>query len=55
MFRVYYKENTDWIEQTKDFNTFGEALDFLDKTWFNWYIVLLGKFRIWKHSKSQKN
>jgi len=49
MFRVYYKEISDWLEITKDFQIWKEALDFLDNKKWKWYIVLLGKFKLWKN------
>lgn len=54
MYRAYYKTNSDWLEKYKDFNTFVETLDFLDSIWSRWYIVLLGKFKLWKSQKKSK-
>lgn len=40
-YRVYYKEQTEWLEDTKDFDTFWEALDYIDSYGWRGYIVLV--------------
>lgn len=46
-YRCYRKENTEWLEQTKDFDTFIEALDFIDNNNWRGYIVLYDNKKQW--------